>query len=990
MSHRLPDGTVPVLVSAASPDLLRADVAALLHYLTEHPGVTPDAVAAMLFRTRDVRRHRTVALVRDRAELLTAWQAVVDGRDHPGVHFAVATAGRVGLVFPGQGGQRPGMGRLYYDTVPAYRAEADRCAAAFPAAPLRYLLDDDCPDTGRAGLVQPALFIQMAALAAMWRDCGIAPAAVIGHSQGEIAAAYVAGAVTLDDAARAVMVRAAAVDAAATDDFAMAVIAADQDRCTAALAGQPGWAEVSVVNSPGLTGISGDRDTVAAVVDSFTAAGTFARLLRVGYPAHTSWIDRIGDRVLGLLSASLEQPRFADTGISWFGGTLGGPADPELSAAQYWLANLRNTVRFDRAVAAAAADRVSTLVELSEHPTLQLAVEENLAAAGVDGLVVGTSERTAADLSAFSRNLIRVALRNPAYRWELLAGEPAGVPTRPLPDFPTSAMSRMPLWLPYDSGPAQPAQQNRQPESGTPRLLIERWDRLTRRSLTPPRSLGLLDWTGRCADLADGLCDAAADLGATARRIESGSGDYPTLVVFVPADADTDAVARFFVDRPWADALTAAVTDCWLVTVGGEPVGENTAPCAGAAGIAAGFRSVGAEHPRVAFRHLDLPIGPIDPTAVIAALHTAGESELALRDGALHVKRIVEPPAETEGGAAPPPDHALILGGTGNLGLEFAEHFARLGARRLTLVNRSGAAGERVERLRAATKTAVDVVACDITDPAATAELADRCRDAPVDLIVHAAMAYRDLDSAAITAPDAAAMLQTKVVAAQHIIDTVPRTGHCRVLLCSSLAATIGGRGQVLYAAANRMLDALADHLRADGVDCVSVQWGQWSTLDLSPAGFAKLTATGILPMPPRDALAVGLNRLRRNTVVAAFDLTRARPVLSAYGYGLLLADLDPDGDADLPAASPAPPMLTGGDLEDRLLHLLAGAIGVENVADIDTGLPMVAIGLDSLQALEFHRRVKAELDHDLAVADLLGGASIADVLGRIRASAGG
>ncbi|MGH3969028.1 MAG: beta-ketoacyl reductase [Mycobacterium sp.] len=198
--------------------------------------------------------------------------------------------------------------------------------------------------------------------------------------------------------------------------------------------------------------------------------------------------------------------------------------------------------------------------------------------------------------------------------------------------------------------------------------------------------------------------------------------------------------------------------------------------------------------------------------------------------------------------------------------------------------------------------------------------------------------------------------------------------------LCSSAAATIGGRGQIIYAAANRMLDAMAHRLRSEGLDCNSVQWGQWTVhFDLDPSGWAKLAATGLLPMLPADALAVGLTKRRENVVVAAFDLDRAQQVLAAYGYGPLLSQLTS------PAVTAA--VRTGvqtTDLEQRLTSLLAGAIGVDGVDAIDTTVPMVAIGLDSLQALEFRRRIKVEFNHDLEVSELLGGASIADVLLRI------
>src|SRR5262249_3688938 len=173
--------------------------AAVLGYVTEHPEVTAQAIAGMLFRTRIARKHRTLAMVASREELVTALQAVVDGRAHPPLISTnpPPTPAPIAYLFPGQGSQRPGMGRLFYESVPAFRAAVDACADTFEMqlgeSPLNYVLDENVSADDTAVTVQPALFAQMAGLAAMWRSFGVAPSATIGHSQGEIAAAYVSG-----------------------------------------------------------------------------------------------------------------------------------------------------------------------------------------------------------------------------------------------------------------------------------------------------------------------------------------------------------------------------------------------------------------------------------------------------------------------------------------------------------------------------------------------------------------------------------------------------------------------------------------------------------------------------------------------------------------------------------------------------------------------------------------------------------------------------
>ena len=470
--------------------------------------------------------------------------------------------------------------------------------------------------------------------------------------------------------------------------------------------------------------------------------------------------------------------------------------------------------------------------------------------------------------------------------------------------------------------------------------------------------------------------------------------DLDTHVILVPRSPELDGpaavaeVATFFGNRGWWPGVDGTITDCWLVTAGGEMVAGDPPPDPVHAAIGAGFRCIGAEHPGVGFRHLDLPGSTTSPeaaAAILSALHTGGESELALRNGGLHAKRIVESHAP-DGGAEPgSPDHVLVIGGTGNVGLEFCEHFARRGAGQITLVSRSGetaVVAERLRRIRSASPSRIRVATCDVGDQAAVSRLAREHHETPIDLIIHAAVEYSGIELPDISTEKVDRALRAKVIGIWQVLGAFPRTGDCRVVLCSSIAATVGGRGLIVYAAANRMLDAMAHHLRAEGLDCVSVQWGQWAvTFDPDAAGTAQLAVTGLLPMSPADALALGMGPLHGNAGVVAFDPDRARSVLETCGRGSLLSQLNsPETQAPI-----APVPGTDRDLPRRLTALLARAIGVDRPETIDTQVPMVAIGLDSLQALELRRRIKVEFDHDLQVSDLLGGASLADVVTRLQ-----
>ncbi|MGV9541690.1 nocobactin polyketide synthase NbtC [Nocardia beijingensis] len=1022
-SHRLPDGSIPVLLSSHGVESLRAEAAAILAYSDRWPGVTPDRVADMLFRTRSARRHRALAMVRDRAELTDALRAVVAGQPHPAVigNSAAASARRIGFVFPGQGSQRAGMGKLYYEKSPEFRAAVEECdlmfRELFQLSPLEYLLDDSISDDVLR-TVQPALLMQMLGLAAMWQAAGVRPAVTIGHSQGELAAAVVSGVMPLADAVRVVTLRGGLVDTLGEQErtkgrvFSMAVLGIDREECEALLARNSGFAELSVINSAHVLVIGGDRSTVGEVVAELTEQGKFAKEIRVAYPAHTSVVSEFRDEFCdSTLVDKLDSAQFAATDIECIGGTLGAAITPDLPVGDYWYWNLRNRVRFDLAIAAGVDSGVDTFIEISEHPALVLALMENLGTATTqrDFQVIGTSRRTAEGLEDFTRNLATVAVNDAGYDWSALRVDSEEGVRLPLLDFPNTRMNEKPLWAPYErteSVVRPPAEAPTAP----PVRVRETWVRLPARTLVPPRTVAIVDATGRCVELAGELRAAAARHGVTVVDHDGGSVAFDTVLVLAPAPSDGEidsavtALAEFAGGSGWLPDLTG-VGDAWLVTVGGEQVLAADTPDLFGAAAQAGFRCLAAEHLGVNFRHLDLPAG--QPAAALArqaigAIHTAGEPELALREDGVYAKRLIADDS------APDPlrddrlAEVLITGGTGKLGLDFCEQFVRAGAKRITLLGRSDgspAVRARIARIGELGPAEIVVRACDVRDEAAVAALAADYRDTPIDLIVHAAVDYAAAAESGREAVRAAAA--PKILALDHLVRHLPRGEAGRIVVCSSLSATIGGRGHLLYSAVNRMLDAAAARYRGRGVACSSVQWGLWREVGADQAeALAKISGTGLAPMDPVAATAAGITTAAENVIVAAADWERIADIFTIFGFGPLFASLEVEPLPELPhpvvpetqvappqpepALAPEPedvPEPGGADTAERVRFALRAVMGMDTSESIDGSMPLVALGLDSLQALDLRKRIEAELRRELPVTAILGGASLDEVV---------
>ncbi|GAA3703806.1 nocobactin polyketide synthase NbtC [Gordonia hankookensis] len=1039
---RLPDGRTAVLVSSDVADLVVEEADALLAYVRAHPAVTVGAIGSHLMRTRPARRYRALVLAGDREELVDALDSLARGRAHPAVVRGTgsATARRVAYTYPGQGSQRPGMGRTFYDLSAPFRQAVDACheqsVRLFGSSPRDYVLgevDPDDPSTTDVRVIQPALFMQMVGLTAMWDAAGATPSLTVGHSQGEIAAAVRSGVMTLSDALTIVTIRARLVHDISPRGHTMAVVGIDVDECEDMLARHSGWAQLSVVNSAHILCVSGRRDTVLEMVDSLSAQGKFAKEIRVEYPAHTSIVSEYQPAFLDALGTYLENSAMLSGDLPCVGATLGAAVDESMALGDYWFWNLRNRVRFDKAIAGAAVEhRADFFIEMSEHPTLLLAMGETLSDIDDDGLaarpVTGTSRRDADGLDEFTRNVAALAVADAGFRWDALMAESRSpIPPVPLEDFPNTVMRRTHLWADRESGLADPINS---PEWAAQRAgrsvhrIVSGWSPLSRRKMLSPRRIVVLDPTGRGAAQAGAIQAAAPGHGAVVTVIGPGddptpAGDIDTAVLLTGSAGSSPAtapelLADVLADARWRAGLETLPEQFWWITVGGEQVTDSDpAPDLVHGSITAALRCAAAEHPATRFRHLDLEPSRGEPAAdaIVAALHIADEPELAIRGGSVHVKRWATTDSVARG-PLPKLDHVLITGGTGKLGLEFCEYYASAGAGRITLVSRTGGSADavrRIEALRRRVDTVIDVVPGDVTDEAGVDRLAEMLAE-PVTLLLHAALNYVSTSIDEISRTAVTDSIRAKVAGLQNVVRALPLADGVSVVVCSSLAASLGGRDQALYALANRMLGIAAAQLRDEGIAAASIEWGLWRVQGpLDADGVAAVEGAGVVPMAPAAAMAAGLTDLTGDSIVLSADWTELRDLLGLFGYQPVLADLpDLSTDVVVPITAEHPTVEVGGVVDggsdptpsraavaepvsqagrgasvaDLLRAELAVTMGLQaQDADVDPDMPLVALGLDSLQALDFRKRVKTALGQDLPVEAILGGASLHEVV---------
>ncbi|MEU5808948.1 type I polyketide synthase [Streptomyces sp. NPDC047718] len=447
-------GVVPWVLSGRSAEAVAGQAERLASFLEGRPELDAAAVGRSLAVSRARFDHRAVVVGETREELLEGVRALAAGVPAAGVVSGRAVpdgAGKTVFVFPGQGSQWQGMALELFDSSPVFAGRLLECEAALAPFTDWSLLDvlrgaDGAPDFDRVDVVQPALWAVMVSLAALWRSVGIEPDAVVGHSQGEIAAAVVAGALTLEDAAKTVALRSRAI-AKLAGTGGMVSVALPADAVRELIAPWGGAIDVAAHNGPESTVVSGDPQALADLVAQGEAKGYRARTIPVDYASHSAHVDSLEDELRELLADIT--PRTGD--ITFFSTVTAQPLNGEELDGGYWLRNLRQTVRLEETTRALLDAGHRVFVEVSAHPVLTSALSDTADQAGVRGtVVVGSLRRGDGGPARFLTSFAEAHANGVEVEWEQF------LPGSGLVDLPTYAFQREPYWL--DGSPIRPAE----------------------------------------------------------------------------------------------------------------------------------------------------------------------------------------------------------------------------------------------------------------------------------------------------------------------------------------------------------------------------------------------------------------------------------------------------------------------------------------------------------------------------------------------------
>ncbi|MBZ3916852.1 SDR family NAD(P)-dependent oxidoreductase [Streptomyces acidiscabies] len=907
---------VPWVLSARSELALREQARRLAAHVEADPGLDPVDVGAALVSTRASLEHRAVVLGADRDELIARLAGLAAGEPGAGVVAGQSVAGGRGVVFvfPGQGSQWVGMaqGLLVSSPVFAERmAECARALAPFVEWDLLEVLGDEGA-LGRVDVVQPVLWAVMVSLARVWQSLGVTPAAVVGHSQGEIAAACVAGGLSLTDAARISAVRSRMIAGSLAGRGGMVSVGLPRAEAELLIARWEGRLSVAAVNGPSSVVVSGDPEALTELVVAGEAENFRARRIEVDYASHSAHVEEIEAELVEALADIVP----VEGAVAFYSTVTGEVIDTRELDAGYWYRNLRETVRLADTTRALAAAGHGTFVEVSPHPVLTPSLEETLFESHPAAVVTGTLRRGENEPEQLLAAAARLHTRGVRVEWAEIVGRGSAI------DLPTYAFQRERYWPESVSGsvvagvddelwsvvegadvgllsaelgvgegalgevvPALAVWRERRRAGSR----VEGWRFAESWKLLPGALGGVLpgSWlvvvpVGWGEDVW--VAGVIGALGAGVVRLEVDGdtdravlADLPELAGVVSLLGVAEQACPGFGATPVGLAgtvgLVQALGDCgitarvWCVTRGAvsvgsaDPVGSPVQTALWGLG-----RSAALDLPVRWGGLVDLPV-VFDEQAggLLRRVLTGDEDQVAVRESGVYGRRLVRAGSGGAAGAGVRlSGSVLITGGTGGLGGHVARWAVARGAEHVVLVSRRGLEAPGAVGLREeleALGARVTVEACDVADREALAAVLGAIPgEFPLTAVLHAAgigdghVPVGELELGRLDG-----VLRAKMVSAWHLHELTAGLELQAFVLFSSGAASWGAGGQAAYAAANAFLDGLAGYRHGAGLAATSIAWGLWAGPGMGAAGAEFVEGyrrRGVFPMEPGLAMA--------------------------------------------------------------------------------------------------------------------------------------
>ncbi|GLY50807.1 type I polyketide synthase [Lentzea sp. NBRC 102530] len=915
-------------VSARTAEALREQAGSLLAHVGARPELHDADLGWSLTAARTAFEHRAVVVGTERAELCRGLAALAEGKADPSVVRAVARErGGPVFVFAGQDAFWVGMAAELLASSPVFAARMGECATALEPFVDWSLLavargDEDAPPATRVDVLQPLLWAVMVSLAELWRAHGVEPAAVVGHSQGEIAAACVAGALSLEDGARISALRSKLIRRRMSGTGGMMSVMESVDVVRPLL----GPVDIAAVNGPRTVTVSGSGDDLDALERRLSKAGVPRwRLAGVDFPAHSAHVAELESELLELIA----EVRPRATTVPFYSTVHGGLVDTTGLDSGYWYLNLRRPVAFADAVSALLADGYTTFVESSAHPVLAAGVHDIAEAAGIEVAAIGSVRRDDAGPDRFLRSVGEAHAHGVDVDWATV------FPGAKKVDLPTYSFQHERFW-------AVPAPRRSDVDDW--------WYRTHWTSVPTPEDAAL---SGTWLLVGPAAEDVSASLVAHGAKVHHATLE-PGEPLELPDDL-TGVASTLAADQTIALLQELVRLDAnvpvWTLTRGaaGTAADDPVRDPRQARVLGVGWTAA-LEHPALWGGTVDLPpIVDAQAGGLLAAVLSGvtGEDQTAVRPRGVLARRLHRAPAPVRRWS--PRGTALVVG-DGALGPEVDRWLADAGAEHVEIVSgvdRGGLAAV-LARLEAEGR--------------------------PVRSVFHVGGEIALAPLAEVRADEVEAAVAAKVDLA-HALDELVGEVDAFVVFTSTTGVW-GAGGHAVLAGADAELVALAESRRGRGLAATAVAWGLWDVQRSGGAEDDRLVRGGLGFLPAARALdclagaiadgdpAVVVADVAWERYLPAFTVARPSPLLSPFS------------EAQQPVAEVRLPQLKPAEQRQHLVDVVraeaAAALGHASAESIDAATPFRALGFDSLTAIDLRGRLVAATGVSLPTAAVL------------------